>query len=217
MKSNDVKITVVTSINIANLINGSLDVSALNLLLKNDIKVYNFQNLHAKIYLFDKMNAIITSANLTNSAMFKNYEYGVKINNDDSLSIIYNDFKQMIDESNQITLDDIDNINIKIEYHKKEKTIVSKDNDDSIIIINNINEAFGDNWVDNIFILLNKIPNSEFSLSDVYLLEDVLQEKYPNNKHIRDKIRQCLQKLRDLGYIKFYGNGKYKKLWKIHN
>lgn len=217
MKSNNVKITVVTSINIANLINGSLDVSALNLLLKNDIKVYNFQNLHAKIYLFDKINAIITSANLTNSAMFKNYEYGVKINNDDALSIIYNDFKQMIDGSNQITLDDIDNINIKIEYHKKEKTIVSNDNDDSIIIINNINEAFGDNWVDNIFILLNKIPNSEFSLSDVYLLEDVLQEKYPNNKHIRDKIRQCLQKLRDLGYIKFYGNGKYKKLWKIHN
>jgi predicted transcriptional regulator len=38
-------------------------------------------------------------------------------------------------------------------------------------------------------------------------------EKYPNNNTIRGSIRRNLQELRDLGLIKFLGNGKYKKLW----
>ena len=33
---------------------------------------------------------------------------------------------------------------------------------------------------------------------------------HPENKHIKDKIRQQLQFLRDRGYLKFINKGKYK-------
>lgn len=36
-----------------------------------------------------------------------------------------------------------------------------------------------------------------------------MQAKHPQNHHIRPKIRQQLQFLRDLGYITFMGHGKY--------
>jgi len=34
--------------------------------------------------------------------------------------------------------------------------------------------------------------------------------KHPDNHHIKAKIRQQLQFLRDKGYLQFFGSGKYK-------
>ena len=39
--------------------------------------------------------------------------------------------------------------------------------------------------------------------------EDELKELHPNNKHLRDKIRQQLQVLRDRGFLRFAGRGVY--------
>jgi hypothetical protein len=45
---------------------------------------------------------------------------------------------------------------------------------------------------------------SEFSLQEFYAFsEDELSAAYPNNNHIRAKIRQVLQQLRDQGEIRF--------------
>ena len=55
-----------------------------------------------------------------------------------------------------------------------------------------------------------------FSLANVYAFENKLQIDFPKNKHIRAKIRQQLQILRDLGYIRFLGNGKYERLTLIN-
>jgi type II restriction enzyme len=45
-------------------------------------------------------------------------------------------------------------------------------------------------------------------------LKDVLSGKHPDNRNIKDKIRQQLQYLRDLGLIEFKERGVYRKLWK---
>lgn len=55
--------------------------------------------------------------------------------------------------------------------------------------------------------------DDKFSLQQVYLFTDELQLKHPDNNHIKDKIRQQLQVLRDKGIIKFLGRGKYRKLY----
>nr|WP_229241116.1 hypothetical protein [Clostridium haemolyticum] len=47
----------------------------------------------------------------------------------------------------------------------------------------------------------------------MYVYEEIFLKKYPNNNTIKASIRRNLQELRDLGLIKFLGNGKYKKLW----
>jgi type II restriction enzyme len=48
-------------------------------------------------------------------------------------------------------------------------------------------------------------------LDDVYAFEGELRSRYPQNKHVKPKIRQQLQVLRDKGYIDFLGNGRYRK------
>jgi hypothetical protein len=44
--------------------------------------------LHAKVYIADNSGAIITSANLTRSGLFRNYEYGVEISDANAVSRI---------------------------------------------------------------------------------------------------------------------------------
>jgi len=53
---------------------------------------------------------------------------------------------------------------------------------------------------------LNK---KEFVLPDVYAFAAQLQELHPDNRHVRGKIRQQLQVLRDLGLMEFLGRGRY--------
>jgi hypothetical protein len=52
-----------------------------------------------------------------------------------------------------------------------------------------------------------------FTLKQVYLIsEGPLSFHYPFNNHIKDKIRELLQKVRDEGHISFVKNGFYE--WK---
>lgn len=58
--------------------------------------------------------------------------------------------------------------------------------------------------------VIRKIHAREFSLDDIYSQESVFFARYPDNNNVRPKIRQQLQVLRDLGYLKFVGKGKYR-------
>ncbi len=48
-----------------------------------------------------------------------------------------------------------------------------------------------------------------FVLADLYGYVDALQERFPRNRHVRPKLRQSLQKLRDDGILIFHGGGSY--------
>lgn len=64
-------------------------------------------------------------------------------------------------------------------------------------------------WILDIMNCVEKLGNKEFSLDEVYTFENFLSKKHPENKHIKDKIRQQLQFLRDKNYLQFLGGGKY--------
>lgn len=65
-------------------------------------------------------------------------------------------------------------------------------------------------WILDVMNCIDKLNKTEFTLQDIYSFENILSIKHPNNKHIKDKIRQQLQFLRDKSYLKFLGKGKYK-------
>lgn len=50
----------------------------------------------------------------------------------------------------------------------------------------------------------------EFTLAEVYAFADTLRRLHPQNLHVHDKIRQQLQRLRDLGLLEFVGQGNYR-------
>jgi type II restriction enzyme len=65
-------------------------------------------------------------------------------------------------------------------------------------------------WILDVMNCVDRLGKKEFTLDEVYAFESLLRQKYPNNKHIRDKIRQQLQLLRDKGYLEFVSRGQYK-------
>lgn len=65
-------------------------------------------------------------------------------------------------------------------------------------------------WLLEIMRCIEQIKKKEFTLADVYKFESYLSQQYPDNRHIKDKIRQQLQILRDRNYIQFTGRGEYR-------
>lgn len=65
-------------------------------------------------------------------------------------------------------------------------------------------------WILDVMSCIEKIGKKDFSLNEVYAFENILSKKHPDNKHIKDKIRQQLQILRDEGYLEFIERGRYK-------
>jgi type II restriction enzyme len=60
--------------------------------------------------------------------------------------------------------------------------------------------------------MIRNLNSKAFALSDLYDKEEEFARTYPANRNVRSKIRQQLQVLRDLGYLKFLGNGTYRAL-----
>ena len=65
-------------------------------------------------------------------------------------------------------------------------------------------------WLLDVMLCVEKIGQSEFTLEDVYQFCDELSVQHPENKHVKDKIRQQLQLLRDKGYLEFISRGNYR-------
>lgn len=67
-------------------------------------------------------------------------------------------------------------------------------------------------WILDVMNCVDLIKKDTFTLEDIYLFENYLMHKHPENNFIKDKIRQQLQLLRDKGLIEFKSRGVYKKI-----
>lgn len=65
-------------------------------------------------------------------------------------------------------------------------------------------------WTLDVLQVVQSLNKKEFSLQDVYAHADALAKLHPANRHVRDKTRQQLQVLRDLGLLEFLGAGVYR-------
>lgn len=217
---------LITSFKLANIYSGSLDLSALDLILSNKGIVKNYSKLHSKVYLFDDAKAVITSGNLTNGGLVSNYEYGILLDDKEIVSNISYDFKALSNDEKTGTVKAVDLIavrNILTNIPKKETLrlpVYTLETDSpeqvgdiiKLPIVAITKELKG--WKLAVFNCLNSLPQQLFTISDAYSFENILRNKYPSNNNVRDKVRQQLQYLRDLGLVEFMGSGQYKKLWK---
>jgi phosphatidylserine/phosphatidylglycerophosphate/cardiolipin synthase-like enzyme len=222
--NNEIDLKVLTSMKIPSFKNCVSHLSAIET-LSNIGKVKNIGNLHAKIYIFDKKKAFITSSNLTYNGLNKNFEYGVLLSDEKSVLKVLTDFNDLYFNkevgtvtSNSILgiqklLDALPKIEkpifkkkerIKIEYDFSDKL----DSNDKIIIQKKLS-----GWKKEIFNILDNNFDEIFELKDLYIFEKTLFKKFPKNNEIKPKIRQILQQLRDLGLIEFIDSGFYRRLW----
>ncbi len=65
-------------------------------------------------------------------------------------------------------------------------------------------------WLVEVLKCVESIGRAEFTLEEVYAFEPRLRRIYPENAHVREKMRQQLQVLRDKGILEFRGRGSYR-------
>jgi type II restriction enzyme len=65
-------------------------------------------------------------------------------------------------------------------------------------------------WLADVLACVRQLDRETFTLADVYAFDKQLAELHPRNRHIRPKIRQQLQILRDYGIVEFLGKGVYR-------
>jgi PLD-like domain len=75
------KLTVVTNLNVDNVLSQSTDPVAVRDLtrLASSSLAFHLPGLHAKVYVADSTHAIVTSGNLTGGGLNRNHEYGVEL------------------------------------------------------------------------------------------------------------------------------------------
>lgn len=224
VKNSNAKLELITTFKLMSVYTGSLDLSAIELIMSNSGVVKNYSKLHSKVYLFDDKKAVITSGNLTTGGLVRNYEYGILVEDKSTVARISEDFSALSNHENTGTLrtSDINTVRTilanvpKLEAVKLPSYKIETPEQFLDIIETPIGtiSATLSGWKLDVFNCLNGFPNQEFSLAQAYNFEDLLQEKHPNNTKVKDKIRQQLQELRDIGLIEFQGAGIYRKLWK---
>ena len=73
------RVQVITRFNLADFADGVSEVVVLRKLLERGARVRGVRNLHAKLYIFGKSLAIITSCNLSEAALGRNHELGMVV------------------------------------------------------------------------------------------------------------------------------------------
>jgi len=215
-KRNSVSIELITKVNLRDYHNKVSDLDAIRQTLLNGGNVFNCSNLHAKVYVFDDSQCVITSANLTSSGFRRNAECGLLT--DDavivSLSLAFYNSMVVREDVGKITkrkLDEISELLEKIppvphiEYPRLE---LSMSPDRSLSAISDGLSG----WKRDVFISLGQFGES-FTSIEVSTMAQQLRTKYPHNNNREAKIRQVLQQLRDLGLVEFSSPGVYRKLW----
>ena len=83
----------ITNLSPQNILQGSTDPSALLLLVSchPTVRLWHLPRLHAKVYIVDQCNAIITSSNLTAGGLYRNYEYGIRITDQSAVERVRTD------------------------------------------------------------------------------------------------------------------------------
>jgi len=101
-------------------------------------------------------------------------------------------------------------------YFIKDKQVVPKEKVlaewQKTMFLRQEKEVKAKGWLLDIMICIDKIGSKDFSLNEVYEFENELRKKHPGNSHIKDKIRQQLQFLRDKRYLEFTTRGNYRSI-----
>jgi len=98
-------------------------------------------------------------------------------------------------------------------FYVQNREIISKnkvlDDWNKTLFLKESNNIRAKGWLLDIIRCIEKLNRNSFTLGDLYIFEDYLKIKHPENNNIQAKIRQQLQILRDKGFLKFTDRGKY--------
>lgn len=117
----NLSIQILTRIRIQDLIEGASDLEAFEKLLQLgklegiNVEVRCIPNLHAKVYIFDKKSAIVTSSNLTPSGLKSNIEYGIEVTDPTAIQQMLVDMGNYWDAAETLTTEMLEEVAKRLE------------------------------------------------------------------------------------------------------
>jgi HKD family nuclease len=202
----------------------------------SNVKLFCFSNpssddtpvYHPKIYLLrreDRIVISIGSSNLTSGGLRDNVEVNAIIEarkQDEIVSDLYGIYNRFKFQRHRFEPDFeyIDKYEeaYRIVRKRSVEALKEKSTQDKIAELKEkektlpkpkptIGELFG--WQRLVY---ERLPEGVFQTSDMYIYEKYFQQFYPENRHIKDKIRQILQQLRDLGLVRHISESRWQRI-----
>ena len=204
------------------------NLESLCILARDGVAIRSLNNLHAKVYVLDD-TALVTSANATFAGMGRNLECG--------LATIDKQVSNRLAESllkgfgarrypPLVRLEELEALHdavAAIRVSMPASVSPSPDDDysaDSLLTIE-ADFAIADDsalieslsgWKKLTMRGVLEMPEPGFAMSELLpVCQPMASREYPNNNRVREKLRQQLQYLRDLGLVEFLGHGMYRR------
>jgi len=216
--------TLVTRTDLRDFALGASDVDALCDLASQQTTILSLPRLHAKVYVIDQKRALITSANATEGGMRRNWECGVSIEGARQVNriakLVLSGFGA--EETLQAwTFDELVNLRGPVRALRDRMPSVRRlpELDAAQLPVIKLNRKAQT-------ALLNGLAGwTQLTLEgvltqaqDLFTLDalfgtcaPIAAERFPRNRHVRPKLRQQLQRLRDLGLVEFLGGAMYRR------
>jgi len=110
-------VRVITRFNLADFAAGVSDIHALRALLHAGAQVRGIRHLHAKLYLFGKSRAVVTSANLTTAALDRNEEFGAVLDGADDIASCSAYFERLWSRGPNLSREQLDDWETTVTRH----------------------------------------------------------------------------------------------------
>ena len=204
---------------------GASDIRTLRVLSEKGVSVMTLHGLHAKVYVFDSAYALVTSANATHSGLKKNFECGIAVRDvtavESLAAAVLTGFGAK-SPPEPLSTDDLASIEkllptIKVSVRPsttpREAYDVGPSEETKIEVLNEGNLlASLSGWQRLTLEGVLESGTAEFRLEDIYRsCLPKAADRYPDNLHPKDKLRQQLQQLRSLGFVEFLEPGRYRR------
>ena len=184
------------------------------------------QTFHTKLYIAvggeQVAQVLIGSSNLTIGGLWRNTEANALLRgsvNDDAIE----DAFEVYNRIRQNTAFAVPDEQVIADYRRLRNRAASlpvgskppEELADAYKILENYVKTLPSVWTDDVHsrvhALVGELGSSEFTLEDFNIrFEQELASLHPKNRHIRPKIRQQLQVLRDRNVLEFLGHGHYR-------
>jgi HKD family nuclease len=183
---------------------------------------------HPKLYLIragDDATSIVGSSNLTDGGLRRNYEVNAMFTgdlDDEAISGSYGIYRSIKFHPNGRVPDEdmVLKYSAVFEGESAGKRKVARDSSVSKAKAE-FKEKFkalphpkptrrdlAGGWLELVY---DAMPSGEFTNEQAYAFEQLFQQRYPENRNIRAKIRQQLQTLRNMEFIRQLGRGRWQK------
>lgn len=222
-KSRSVTCVLITRTSLRDFAAGSSDLNAVCAASRLGADVRSLPRLHAKVFVFDGVTALVTSANATPSGLYRNYECGLEVTD----SVLANRIEEVAlsgfgapEAPSGWSLAQLESLKKPVDALKAflKRAVLEEYPKTDVDQWDLTPEAWAEvgnelsGWTRLVLNSLNSIPSNDFDISQVYrVCLPISAVKFPKNRFQRQKIRQQLQRLRDLGYLEFLGEGHYRK------